>query len=433
MALFITTSMIFKASKGAKPQCKNLLKVQIVYYFVFFAMTAADNIAAVYFNPFWKFRHFSNDEITTICLYYEISSVVGSLLCTYILNLLGTRISLTFCCFFKFLAIFAILISPNPVFAYTSKFFWGLGYMTTKIWLDDWLLDLTIKYELSVNDRGILLNYRMVFVFVLDLITTNKISVFIANRGLIPTFWSLAGYYLAIIIPSILVMHFLTGSPSEKPKKEEEKSNIKVSQVPMRTISLMIYDIIYIFTISFFKSLFASNFQNQKLPFSVIMSTFNAMGTLGTIVSSVILEYVSNKQLRFIILIGFAVDLFTAFFFPTNDFVMYFVTINLGLFDGMITPVIITMRKEDIPADIRVRCLSLVRTLTSLLGFFITFVMKFCQRKVYFAICASLFVFCLFLPVYQAIIYKIFLIGAHLYEKISLPSNSSAYKSVSKF
>lgn len=425
--------MIFKASKGAKPQCKNLLKVQIVYYFVFFAMTAADNIAAVYFNPFWKFRHFSNDEITTICLYYEISSVVGSLLCTYILNLLGTRISLTFCCFFKFLAIFAILISPNPVFAYTSKFFWGLGYMTTKIWLDDWLLDLTIKYELSVNDRGILLNYRMVFVFVLDLITTNKISVFIANRGLIPTFWSLAGYYLAIIIPTILVMHFLTGSPSEKTKKEEEKSNIKVSQVPMRTISLMIYDIIYIFTISFFKSLFASNFQNQKLPFSVIMSTFNAMGTLGTIVSSVILEYVSNKQLRFIILIGFAVDLFTAFFFPTNDFVMYFVTINLGLFDGMITPVIITMRKEDIPADIRVRCLSLVRTLTSLLGFFITFVMKFCQRKVYFAICASLFVCCLFLPVYQAIIYKIFLIGAHLYEKISLPSNSSAYKSVSKF
>lgn len=419
MSVFIATSMILKIAKGTKAQCKSLLMIQLVYYFVYFALVIPDMIASVYFNPFWRLRGFSKDVISTIYICYQTASIFGSVFCTPTLKTLGTRFTLILCCIMKFLAVLVILISPNPIYAYTSRVLWGFSYMLTKISLDNWFVGLTVTYNISLNDRGILLNYRMIFQFIIDLITTNQISTFVQQKGLVPTFSTLVYYYAFITVPIMLTISYLSGKGNDQEtNKDDKKMNLLV--IPIQTFTTVIRDTFYTFAMGFFKSLLASNFKNQNLPFSVIMSTYNAMGTLGTIIASFLLEYVTQRSLFRVIFITFTIIFFVAFVLHENDLVMYIVTLSLGFLDGLITPIMITMRKENVPSEYRVQCLSLVRVMSSILGFVVTFIMKYTFRTIYLFLTSGLFAVILFLPYYVKYIHIAFnFLVSHFVEPVS--------------
>lgn len=411
-AIFIGASMITKVAGSAPAACKQMLRIQVIYYFVYFALIFPDLICSVYFSPFLKKKGFDADVISIIYICYQVSSIVGSLLCTPTLKILGTSSTLGFCCICKFVSVVLVLYLNNPTYAYISRLIWGFSYMLTKISLDAWLVDITQNYDLSQADRGILLNYRMVFQFGIDLLSTSAVSSFVIKHGLKPTYTILVVYYLAIIFPIIFSMKFLSKNPKaeEKPKGPQPKFD-----VPIETVVTVIADSVYVCSMGFFKAMLASNFIKQDYPFSVILSTFNAMGTLGTILTTFLESWFSDYTLHKAFLISYAVVFFLGWIFCSFDIMQFGITVALGLLDGLITPVMITLRKENIPQNIRVRALSSVRTFTSFGGFFLSFVMRYTNRQIYFLLISLMYCGTVALPLYQKPLYKVIRkVGKHI-------------------
>ncbi|EAY09765.1 hypothetical protein TVAG_414160 [Trichomonas vaginalis G3] len=415
-AIFIAASMITKTWGSAPAQCKNMRRIQIVYYTVYFALIFPDLTFSVYLTPFVKLKGYGQKTISTIYICYQVSSIVGSLLCTSTLRMLGTRFTFAFCCVCKFISAILLVAFADPIHAYISRLVWGFSYMLTKITLDNWLVDLAQTYEISQADRGILLNYRMTFQFTIDIITTSYISKFVIAHGIYLTYTILNVYYAAIIVPLLFIMSFLT-SPKKEEKKEEKVKEEKL-EVPIEAMTTVLYDTVYVFSMGFFKSMLATNYIRQDLPFSVIMSTFNAMGTLGTILSTFLEMWFSDYTLHKVFIASYAIVFFFGWVFYDNDALQFLTTVLLGLLDGLITPVMVTLRKENIPVNIRVRALSSVRTFTSLTGFFVTFVMRYTNRQIYFLLITLLYIVCVTLPYYQRFVYRRFLNIVHIIQKI---------------
>lgn len=260
------------------------------------------------------------------------------------------------------------------------------------------------------------MNYRMVFQFSIDLITTSSISKAVLKYGVYKTYTVLNIYYVVVILPIIYIMSLLTSGKKAEKKTEEAKQE-KI-EVPIQTVTLVLYDTVYVFSMGFFKSMLATNFIKQDLPFSVIMSTFNAMGTLGTIVSTFLEMWFSDYTLHKAILISYAVVFFLGWVLYDNDAFQFLTTVLLGLLDGLITPVMVTLRKENIPANIRVTALSSVRTFTSLTGFFVASIMRYTNRQIYFLLITLLYGVCRTLPYYERFVYRRFLNVFHICQKI---------------
>ena len=148
-SIFIAASMITKVWGAPPAQCKDMLKIQVVYYLIYFALIFPDLICSVYYTPFMKLKGYGKYEINTIYICYQVSSIIGSLLCTPTLNRLSTRFTLAFCCVCKFASTILILLLQDSIYAYISRLIWGFSYMLTKISLDNWLVDLTQSYELQ--------------------------------------------------------------------------------------------------------------------------------------------------------------------------------------------------------------------------------------------------------------------------------------------
>lgn len=384
--------------RGKSSQNPAFRKVQIAYYFAYFAILIPDQAIITYTNKFFVFKDYPKHLIHTLSIVQQAATLFGSMTCGPILDKVGNRFVIMLSCFTKIVSLIILSYTEQTQLAVVSKLLWGFSYILAKIGFDHWLVEVTTVYELSSYDRSILLEQRSLFSLIIDVVFTNVIDKIVKNFDVVSLFKSVL--LIDIIISLPIYFSISSGTKRKLNKEKSEKKAETDRPIDLETIKVGMIDTIYCLSTGLFKSQLSTNFLNQNLPFSMIMATYTVSLSLGTSAYTVVEQYkIDSKFLKFV-LIGFMVGNVCGYLSADNDILAYMVTIILGFMDGITTSHMVSARKEFYPANHRGTILSIVRTGGSLIHMLINFMMSYLPEEIYFVVCASAYLIVLFIYIF---------------------------------
>ncbi|EAY18054.1 hypothetical protein TVAG_305740 [Trichomonas vaginalis G3] len=400
LATFVlATSMIrMIGSQGSKN--KNFRKVQLLYYTAYFAIIIPDSIAAVYFNKFWALRGFQKQVINSLNLVIQFASIFSSIVCGPSLDKLGNTVVIYSSIIAKLFSLIIFIFTTSADFAFIGRFLWGISLIFSKISFDHWLVELTMIYEFSPIDHSILIERRSLINLLIDMTITKIVDSSAQKLGVL----NLMKYILFADFMLFVPLYFVVNSTNSKsaPKAEVSKEIQKDSQkIDARSIVTAFVDTIYCMATNLFKQLLSTNFINQNLPFSMIMATYTVSLAIGNSATMIVLSYLSNTTILYIILILFAVASTFGFIFADNDFFAFLTVIALGFLDGLAVPIMVSARSEAFPSSYRGRFLSGIRASGAILSVIVTYIMKYTTESSYLLFNAIMFVLCIISYRYQ--------------------------------